>query len=275
MAKTAIVSGAQLMPASRGTTPRTPRVRPAAAKTTAYAGFRPTRNLMLVDDDAADVLAVEQVVVALVDLVEGVGPGDDLVQLEVARLVEAEDLGDVGGRVAVAEQAALDRLAEQGQDRGRQVDVQLEVVQAGDDDGAALADHVEGVADDLGVDQADGDDGRVRELTAGELGDLVLGLGRGGERVGGAELERLRALVLERVHRDHVLGAGVFRALDRVDADAADAVDHDGVPGVHVRGVHRRPPAGRDAAADEYRLLQRQVVIDLDGGVLVDQAVLA
>jgi hypothetical protein len=41
-------------------------------------------RLVLVDDDAADVLAVEQVVVALVDLVEGVRAGDDLVELDVA-----------------------------------------------------------------------------------------------------------------------------------------------------------------------------------------------
>src|SRR6202046_486940 len=128
---------------------------------------------MLVDKDTSYVLAVEQIVVALVDLLEGVGPGDDLVQLEVTCLVEAEDLGDVGGRVAVAEQAALDRLAEQGEDRGRQLDVHVEVVQAGDDHGAALADRVERVADDLRVDQAHGDDGRVRALTAGELAALV------------------------------------------------------------------------------------------------------
>jgi hypothetical protein len=41
---------------------------------------------VLVHDDAAHVLAVEQVVVALVDLVEGVRPGDELVELDVARL---------------------------------------------------------------------------------------------------------------------------------------------------------------------------------------------
>ena len=47
---------------------------------------------VLVDDDAAHVLAGEQVVVALVDLVQGVRPGDDLVELEVAGLVQPEDL---------------------------------------------------------------------------------------------------------------------------------------------------------------------------------------
>src|SRR5271166_4162045 len=102
----------------------------SAARTSSSSRWRPTtcfvirsmildrlaRASVLVDDDAADVFAGQQVVVALVDLVQGVRPGDDLVELEVAGLVQPEDLGDVGGRVAVAEQAALHALAEQGQD---------------------------------------------------------------------------------------------------------------------------------------------------------------
>jgi hypothetical protein len=55
--------------------------------------------LVLVDDDAAHVLVAELVVGVLVDLVEGVRPGDDLVELDVARLVEAEDSRDVGSPV--------------------------------------------------------------------------------------------------------------------------------------------------------------------------------
>src|SRR3984957_6497609 len=98
----------------------------SAARTSSSSRWRPTTCLVirsvLVDDDAAHVLAGQQVVVALVDLIQGVGPGDDLVELEVAGLVQAEDLGDVGGRVAVTEQAALDRLAEKRQDRPGQLD---------------------------------------------------------------------------------------------------------------------------------------------------------
>src|SRR5579863_5508407 len=90
----------------------------SAARTSSSSRWRPTtcidisqspgrtalaRGSVLVDDDAADVLAGHQVVVPLVDLVQGVGPGDDLVQLEVAGLVQPEDLRDVVGRVAVAE----------------------------------------------------------------------------------------------------------------------------------------------------------------------------
>ena len=46
---------------------------------------RPRRCSAVVDDDAADVLAGEQVVVALVDLIERVRPGDQLVEAERAR----------------------------------------------------------------------------------------------------------------------------------------------------------------------------------------------
>ena len=37
------------------------------------------------DDDAADELAVVEVLVALVDLVQGVAAGDEFVELELAR----------------------------------------------------------------------------------------------------------------------------------------------------------------------------------------------
>ena len=46
-------------------------------------------------------------------------------------------------------------------------------------------------------------------------------------------------------------------------------------PGPDVGGVHRRAPAGGHAAADQHGLVERQVVVDLDRGVLVDDAVLA
>src|ERR1700691_4735010 len=93
----------------------------SAARTSSRSRRRPTtwigmRWSVLVDHDAAYVLAGQQVLIALVDLIQGVGPGDDLVELEVAGLIQAKDLGDVGGRVAVTEQAALHRLTEQRQD---------------------------------------------------------------------------------------------------------------------------------------------------------------
>src|SRR5690349_4694081 len=254
----------------------------SAARTSSTSRWRPTTcfvirvRSVLVDHDAADVLAGHQVVIALVDLVQGVGLGDDLVELEVAGLVQAEDLGNVGGRVAVAEQAALHRLAEQGQDGTGQRDGRyLQLVQPGHDDRAALADGVEPGGHDLGRHEVDGEDGRVGHLPPGHLGYGRLRLFGCGERVGRAEFHRLLALVLQRVDGDDVLRAGVAGALHRVDADAADAVDRHRVAGHDVRGVHGGAPAGRHAAADQHGLLQRQVAVDLDDRGLADGAVLA
>src|SRR6266852_2632133 len=252
----------------------------SAARTSSSSRWRPTTcfviRSVLVDDDAAHVLAGQQVLVALVDLVQGVGAGDDLVELEVAGLVKTEDLGDVGGRVAVTEQAALHRLAEQGQDAPRQLDGRLhQLVQPGHHDHAALADRVEPGADNLGRHEVDGEDGRVGALAPGHFGDRLLRLFRGGERVGRAEFHGLLALVLQRIDGDDVLRAGVAGALHRVDADPADAVDRDRVAGGDVRGVHGGAPPGRHAATHEHGLVQGQVVVDLDGRGLADHAVLA
>src|SRR4029077_771699 len=125
-------------------------------------------------DDAPDVLAVQQILVAVVDLVEGVGAGDQLVQLEVTGLVKLHHPRDVVERVARPEQAALDALLEQGQDRAGQLDRGLgRVGQPGHHHRAALADRVERAGDHVGGDHAHRDDGLVRADAAGQLGDQL------------------------------------------------------------------------------------------------------
>src|SRR3954451_10256976 len=57
----------------------------------------------VVDDDAADVLAVVEVLVGLVDLVEPVRARDQLVELQLPGPVQPQQLRDVVERVAVAE----------------------------------------------------------------------------------------------------------------------------------------------------------------------------
>ena len=74
--------------------------------------------------------------------------------------------------------------------------------------------------------------------------------------------------LLQRVDRDDVARAGERRALDRVDADAADPVDHGRVARPDAARVHRGAPSGRHPAADQRHRLERQVVVDLDAGVL-------
>ena len=94
----------------------------------------------------------------------------------------------------------------------------------------------------LGLEHADGDDGRVGALAvgdrAGELGRLV----HRGEGVGGAERQGRLPLELDRVDGDDVGGADVRRALHGVDADAADAHDDDGLAGPGLGGVDRPSP---------------------------------
>src|SRR6516162_9452044 len=216
----------------------------------------------VMQDHATDVLPVEQVLVSLVDLVEGVRRGDQLVQLEVAGLVQLHHPRDVVERVAGTEQ---------GQDRAGQLDrVLRRVGQPGHHHGAALADRVERVRDDLGGHDPHCDDRLVRADAAGELGDQFLRLLGGLAAVRGAELLGCLALEGERVDRHHVPRPGQRGPLNGVDADAADAVDRDGVTGLGRRGVHRRAEARRHPAADEHDLVQRQVRVHLDRGVLGD-----
>src|SRR5215470_13267250 len=248
--------------------------RPAPAAPPGGAAGRPGSGAGM-QDHAADVLAVQQVLVPLVDLVEGVGVGDQLVQLQVAGPVKLHHPRDVVERVAGAEQAALDPLLEQGQQRAGQLDRVLGGVgQARHDHRAALADRVEGVRDDLRGHDAYRDDGLVGADAAGQLGDQLLGLLGGLAGVGGAELLRRLPLVGQRVDRHHVPGAGQRGPLDGVDPDPADAVDGDGVARLGGRRVHRGAEAGGHPAADQHDLVQRQVLVHLDGGVLGDDRAL-
>ncbi len=72
------------------------------------------------------------------------------------------------------------------------------------------------------------------------------------------------------VDGDHVARAGRGRTLDRVDPDAADADDDHRVAGVGVADLDGRSPSGGHTAAEQRRLAQRDVVLDLDQRGLVD-----
>src|SRR5215469_14621719 len=84
-----------------------------------------TGDSAVIQDDAPDVLAVQHVLVALVDLVEAVRGGNQLVQLQVAGSVQLDHHRDVMVRVARAENAALDPLLHQRQQRTVDLDVVL------------------------------------------------------------------------------------------------------------------------------------------------------
>src|SRR5262249_22212593 len=96
----------------------------------------------------------------------------------------------------------------------------------------------------------------------------------GGDRVGGAEGQGLVALELDRVDGDDLRRPGRPRPLQRGRADASTTDDDDGLPRPDLGGVHRGlPPGGGDAAPDESRLVEGDVLVDPDGGQLVDDDV--
>ncbi len=78
-----------------------------------------------------------------------------------------------------------------------------------------------------------------------------------------AEALRQRLAPRIDVHADDLVGAGHARALDHVEADAAEP-EHDDVRArFHFRGVDHGADAGGDAATDVADFLERRVLADL------------
>ena len=75
-------------------------------------------------------------------------------------------------------------------------------------------------------------------------------------------------LVVAQVDGDDRLGAGERGALDAVEADAAAAEHRDRPAGLDTGGVEHRADPGHHAAADQRRLLQRDLLVDRDDHVL-------
>src|SRR3954451_3623085 len=127
---------------SAATISSTSRARPTTAErnsSTAAETFAKPNRLVEVDH-ATDVLAVAHVLVALVDVLELVLLGDELVELEPAVLVELQQFRDGGARAARAEHGAQDLLVEQRQLEQAHVDLRLLPGRnRGGDDGSALA----------------------------------------------------------------------------------------------------------------------------------------
>ena len=205
--------------------------------------------------------------------------GDQLVELELTGVVEAQQPDDVVLRVARAEQRTLDRLLVQRQVVPGDVHGELgRVGEAGDDDGAALAD----------------DGGRAVTTSSSTVPTRM--------RAWSAPWPQVSSLTFSAAAAASAKAwvAPNFRAVSRFNAtgsttttyfapaltapwtalmpESADAVDDDGVPGADAAGVDRGAPTGRHTTADEDGGLQRQPVVDLhhrvlrDGGALGERA---
>ena len=90
-----------------------------------------------------------------------------------------------------------------------------------------------------------------------------------------AEALRHRELALELVDRDDLQRARDLRALDRCEAYAAGAEHRDRRAGLDLRGPQHRADAGGDAASDERRAIERDVLADFHDRVLMQQHLLA
>src|SRR5437016_11107599 len=176
------------------------------------------------DDDAAGDLAAPERLEPFVDLVELVGPADQLVDLEPAVEVEIDQPREIDVRPHRAVHGALDALFLERHQVRRDRRAHAHGGHADDDGGAARADRVEDLERRrLAADRVEGVVGAAasRQL-AHAVHDLLLG---GVDRVRGAELAGERELVREQIARDDLARAGQAGALDHVEPDAA-AADH-------------------------------------------------
>ena len=93
-------------------------------------------------------------------------------------------------------------------------------------------------------------------------------------KCGGADAHRHLSLLAELVDRDDLARAADPRALDDRQADPAAAIDRDGLPGLEPGAAQRRADPGQHAAADQRRLVERDVGVDAHDRVLVQQHLL-
>src|SRR5271163_1339369 len=217
-----------------------------------------------VADDAANVLAVQHVLVAVVDLLEPVLAGDHVIQVKLAGLVHRQQLWDVVLRVAAAEDGALQVLLHQGQHPEVQVHVVVhQAADSGQHAGPAFGGDGHVTVDVGAVQLSDGHHDLVGHQTVGDVRhagqrgvDIRVNVRR-------AELQRLVTLPLHRVDREDVAGAGVDGTLQGCHADPADADDGDVVARPDVGGADRRTVAGGHAATHQGGHLEGHRRVDL------------
>src|SRR5579875_2349257 len=152
----------------------------------------------VVDDDAPDVLAVAHVLVPLVDLIEGVGAGHELVEHHLSLTVQAEDLRDVRPGVGRAEDGAPDLFLHHGQ--VEQVELDLVLVprgHGGHHQPAGLGHKGHGGGDEVPLRHAGGEDHLVGHGAPRQLPHELEGRLDTGGGVGGAEELCLLALELD------------------------------------------------------------------------------
>src|SRR6185369_15295810 len=181
-----------------------------------------------VNDNRADAFAGMHQVEALVDLVERQDVRDHRVDRDLSVHIHVDDLRDVGAALGTTERRAAPVAAGDELERARR-DFLAGFGNADDDAGApAAVAAFESRAHDVGI--AGGVEAVVR-AAVGDLDDLRDGIlaahARGVEEVGHPELAGPVLAVGIDVDADDLVRAGELRALDDVEADAAEAEHND------------------------------------------------
>jgi hypothetical protein len=85
-----------------------------------------------------------------------------------------------------------------------------------------------------------------------------------------AELDRLTPLELYRIYRDYLRSSSMARPLHRVNSDATDTHNDDGLPRLYLGVIHSTPPPSADSAACQARCIKSNVVRDDDSRICVN-----
>ncbi|VXA88758.1 conserved hypothetical protein [Aeromonas veronii] len=226
-------------------------------------------------DDAADALAFVHQIERLVDLLEGHGVGDEVVQLELTLHVALHIARQLAATAHAAEGAAAphpagDQLERTGADL---------LARTGHADNDRLAPTLVAALQRRThhLDVADALEGEV-DAAIGQLDDHLLNrfvvIVRV-DAVGGPQLAGQLELALVDVDGDDATGLGQTGTDHRREADAPQPEDGDALTLFHLGGVHHGADAGGDAATEQADLLQRGGRVYLGDGDLRQYRVFA
>src|SRR5882672_1651142 len=218
--------------------------------------------------DGADRFTRVHQIERLVDVLERHDVGDQVVDVDLFLHVPVDDPGHVGAAARAAEGRAFPHSARHQLERPR-LDL---LAGAGDPDdhrhAPAAVTALQRLAHD--VDVADALEA-VIGAAAGELDQVRDEIAAGVLRIDEvrhAELRAERLALRIEIDADDPVCAGEARALDDVQADAAQPEHHDVRAGLDLGGVDHRADAGGDAAADVADLLEGRILADLRHGDL-------
>src|SRR5690606_4711607 len=213
-----------------------------------------------IDHDAANRFTFVHQIEGIVDLLERHRMGDEIVDVDLALHVPVHDLRYVGASTRTTERSALPHAS--GDELERAGSDLLACARHADDYGnapAAMAalqslTHQVDVAHALEavVGTAVGETDEVRDQVLADF--LRIDEMRHAELLG--ELFALRV----DVDADNHVRADHARALNDVQADAAQAKDHDFRAGLNLGGIDHGTDTGRDAAADVADLVEWRVL---------------